>query len=191
MLYLTPALAVFIAKFLCERFKFRSIKIAFTAILIISITSLYFFGILVNRQSYTLDKMISAVEHKFEDGDLFAVGSLSIHPYLLEANVNKPALKMCINMGNAAQTREETWNLINRELFYPHPDKAFCLLLEEEYKTITFMPQIEKDIKIIGGCYVPTKPDVKKLYQAIIKRNKKLFWDSFRKKALFITNKDR
>ena len=189
MLYMTPALAIFIAKFLTQKLASPGLKFISAAIFIMTI-AVYFLGIAINRNSYTLDEMFSRNQYKFSEDDLIAVGSLQIHPYLLEANVNRPVLRMCINMGNEAETRQETWNLLNWELFNPHPDKSFCLLTKEDYYSYTFKPYIQKTLRVVGSAYVPIKPDIKNVYLSVLKRDKALFWDSFRRKAVFITNKE-
>ena len=192
MLYMTPALAIFIAKYIAMKFTRINMKILGIFIFIATLLSLYSFGIMINKHSYTLDKMFSTGNYKFKQDDLMAVGSLSIHPYILEANVNKPVLKMCINMGNEIQTREETWNLLNRELFLSGSQKkrAFFLITEEQFSRTTFLPKVESTLRVVGEAYIVKKPDIKNAFQALLKRSGKLFWNSFREKVLFITNRE-
>jgi len=191
MLYMTPALAIFIAKYISMKFTRLNMKVLGIFIFIATLLSLYSFGIMINKYSYTLDKMFSTSNYKFKQDDLMAIGSLSIHPYILEANVNKPVLKMCINMGNEIQTREETWNLLNRELFLSGYQKkrVFFLITEEQFSRTTFLPEIESTLRVVGEAYIVKKLDIKSTFQALLKRDGELFLDSFREKVLFITNR--
>jgi len=189
MLYLTPAVAVFTARFLIDNWRRPWIKRTFVSVFTLSMLVIYFMGIAINRNSYTLDEMFSRIKYKFKETDQFTVASYQIHTHVLEANVNKSVKHMAYNWSNKDEAFRETQNMVNYYFFATYPDKAFCLLSKTDFERFNFAPSVKDTIRVIGKGYVVRKPDVKNIYRSIIKPDRRLFWDSFRREVVFITNK--